>query len=147
MLDFFDQVVLASMMDLSCGFSRDLFLEWAENPKNTIIFTARSSPGTLARTLIEHLETKQVDLEVLKFDSFDYYDCRSCNSHDSLTLWFIGQKRFTLQNFSEGLWQWALHYDWAIVQTNNGIKNSPIALIPVACKLDANDPLCIVLTQ
>ncbi|EDO46395.1 predicted protein [Nematostella vectensis] len=58
------KVVLASMMDLTAGFSRDLFVEWADNPKNTVIFTARSSPGTLARTLIDNLELKQVELEV-----------------------------------------------------------------------------------
>ena len=48
------QVVLASMPDMECGFARDLFLQWCTNPKNSVILTSRSSPGTLARQLIVH---------------------------------------------------------------------------------------------
>ncbi|XP_071453951.1 probable cleavage and polyadenylation specificity factor subunit 2 [Hetaerina americana] len=47
------KVVLASMPDMECGFSRDLFLQWCSNPLNSIIITNRTSPGTLARKLIE----------------------------------------------------------------------------------------------
>merc|ERR1712180_28166 len=48
------KVVLASMPDMECGFARDLFLQWCTNPKNSVILTSRSSPGTLARQLIAH---------------------------------------------------------------------------------------------
>ena len=46
------KVVLASMPDMECGFARDLFLQWCSNPKNSVILTSRSSPGTLGRDLI-----------------------------------------------------------------------------------------------
>ncbi|XP_046401848.1 probable cleavage and polyadenylation specificity factor subunit 2 [Ischnura elegans] len=48
------KVVLASMPDMECGFSRDLFLQWCSNPLNSIIITNRTSPGTLSRQLIEN---------------------------------------------------------------------------------------------
>ena len=48
------KVVLASMPDMECGFSRELFAQWCTNPNNTIILTSRSSPGTLANDLIEN---------------------------------------------------------------------------------------------
>jgi len=48
------KVVLASMPDMECGFARELFLQWCSNPKNSVILTSRSSPGTLARQLIAH---------------------------------------------------------------------------------------------
>lgn len=59
------KVVLASMPDLESGYGRDLFMLWANNERNSIILTSRTSPGTLARTLIEqkpkvlHLMLKQ----------------------------------------------------------------------------------------
>lgn len=59
------KVVLASVADLTCGFSRELFIKWAEEPKNTVVFTCRPSPGTLARSLIENLQQKTVDIEVV----------------------------------------------------------------------------------
>ncbi|ELK36959.1 Cleavage and polyadenylation specificity factor subunit 2 [Myotis davidii] len=48
------KVVLASQPDLECGFSRDLFIQWCEDPKNSIILTYRTTPGTLARFLIDN---------------------------------------------------------------------------------------------
>ncbi|XP_018497303.1 cleavage and polyadenylation specificity factor subunit 2 [Galendromus occidentalis] len=59
------KVVLASMPDLESGYGRDLFMLWASNPKNSVILTSRSSPGTLARNLVDnrpkfvHLTLKQ----------------------------------------------------------------------------------------
>lgn len=73
------QVVLASTPDMECGFSRELFLQWAPKAANSIIITnrysifknaltrktctsstslhlpliVRSPPGTLARQLLE----------------------------------------------------------------------------------------------
>ena len=58
------QVVLASVPDLECGYSRDLFVEWAENPKNHIVLTCRTSPGTLARNFIENPTQDKVTLKV-----------------------------------------------------------------------------------
>ncbi|CAH8468792.1 unnamed protein product [Schistosoma rodhaini] len=37
------KVVLSSLSDLSCGFSRQLFAEWADNDLNTIILTSQES--------------------------------------------------------------------------------------------------------
>ncbi|KAF8569376.1 hypothetical protein P879_01141 [Paragonimus westermani] len=37
------KVVLASFSDLSCGFARQLFAEWADNDLNTVILTSRDS--------------------------------------------------------------------------------------------------------
>lgn len=35
------KVVLCSTIDMESGFSRDLFVQWASNPNNSIILTAR----------------------------------------------------------------------------------------------------------
>ncbi|XP_071079968.1 cleavage and polyadenylation specificity factor subunit 2-like [Haliotis cracherodii] len=58
------KVVLASTPDLQCGFSRDLFTAWCTNAKNSIILTNRTSPGTLARWLIDNQQNKTVTMEV-----------------------------------------------------------------------------------
>lgn len=55
---------MASVPDLQCGFSRDLFLAWCGSPKNSIILTNRTSPGTLARWLIDNPENKTVTMDV-----------------------------------------------------------------------------------
>ncbi|CAF1601439.1 unnamed protein product, partial [Adineta ricciae] len=58
------KVVLASQPDLECGFARDLFIQWAENDKNSIILTTRTSPGTLARELIDKPNVTTIEVEV-----------------------------------------------------------------------------------
>lgn len=58
------KVVLASVPDMECGFSRDLFIQWCGKPKNSIILTARTAPGTLARTLIDNPQMRSVTLEI-----------------------------------------------------------------------------------
>ncbi|XP_063222621.1 probable cleavage and polyadenylation specificity factor subunit 2 [Bacillus rossius redtenbacheri] len=58
------KVVLASSPDMECGFSRDLFLQWCTNPLNSIIITNRTSPGTLARLLIEEGGNRTLTIEV-----------------------------------------------------------------------------------
>ncbi|KAJ0026634.1 hypothetical protein NQD34_017634 [Periophthalmus magnuspinnatus] len=60
------KVVLCSQPDLESGFSRELFIQWCQNPGNSIILTYRTTPGTLARYLIDHPEEKMLDLEVKK---------------------------------------------------------------------------------
>ncbi|XP_029164296.1 probable cleavage and polyadenylation specificity factor subunit 2 [Nylanderia fulva] len=58
------KVVLASTPDMECGFSRELFLQWCTNPQNSIILTSRTSPGTLARDLVEKGGNRNIILEV-----------------------------------------------------------------------------------
>ncbi len=58
------KVVLASQPDLECGFARDLFIQWVENDKNSIILTTRTCPGTLARELIDKPNVTTIEVEV-----------------------------------------------------------------------------------
>ncbi|XP_053394070.1 cleavage and polyadenylation specificity factor subunit 2-like [Mercenaria mercenaria] len=58
------KVVLCSEPDLQSGFSRDLFVAWCGNPKNSIILTNRTSPKTLARWLIDNTDKETVTMEV-----------------------------------------------------------------------------------
>ncbi|XP_037541497.1 cleavage and polyadenylation specificity factor subunit 2 [Nematolebias whitei] len=60
------KVVLCSQPDLESGFSRELFIQMCENTKNSIILTYRTTPGTLARYLIDNPGEKMLDLEVRK---------------------------------------------------------------------------------
>lgn len=58
-------VVLSSTSDMESGFSRDLFVQWASNSVNSVIITSRSSPGTLARDLIENGgDGRQIELDI-----------------------------------------------------------------------------------
>lgn len=52
------------MQDLTSGFAKDLFVEWAEDEKNSVIFSTRTAPGSLARKLIENPNTAKVEVEV-----------------------------------------------------------------------------------
>ncbi|XP_023939534.2 probable cleavage and polyadenylation specificity factor subunit 2 [Bicyclus anynana] len=58
------KVVLASFPDLETGFARDLFLLWAPQAQNSIVLTSRTSPGTLARDLIEKGGDRTLELTV-----------------------------------------------------------------------------------
>ncbi|XP_077285623.1 cleavage and polyadenylation specificity factor subunit 2 [Arctopsyche grandis] len=60
------KVVLASCPDLNSGFSRELFLLWASQAQNSIVLTTRTSPGTLARDLLENGGNRTLDLIVKK---------------------------------------------------------------------------------
>lgn len=51
---------------MECGFSRELFLQWCSNPQNSIIITNRTSPGTLARDLVEMGGNRTLSLEIKK---------------------------------------------------------------------------------
>ncbi|GIY28510.1 cleavage and polyadenylation specificity factor subunit 2 [Caerostris extrusa] len=53
-----------SMPGMECGFSRDLFIQWCGNPRNSIILTSRSLPGTLARSLIEAPNQRAIELVI-----------------------------------------------------------------------------------
>lgn len=71
-----NKLVLASTPDLQCGFSRNLFAEWCENPRNMIIFTEKSSYKTLANKLIDNLNiTFLPNFQVFKiFGRFSFKD-------------------------------------------------------------------------
>lgn len=77
------KVVLASFPDMETGFARELFLQWCSNANNSIILTSRyrfvdsktktylkqisifrTSPGTLARDLIDNGGARTIDLTV-----------------------------------------------------------------------------------
>ncbi|XP_073020033.1 cleavage and polyadenylation specificity factor subunit 2 isoform X1 [Primulina eburnea] len=45
------KIVLASMASLEAGFSHDIFVEWAADVKNLVLFTERGQFATLARML------------------------------------------------------------------------------------------------
>ncbi|XP_057952872.1 cleavage and polyadenylation specificity factor subunit 2 isoform X2 [Malania oleifera] len=45
------KIVLASMASLEVGFSHDIFVEWATDVKNLVLFTERGQFATLARML------------------------------------------------------------------------------------------------
>lgn len=54
-------VVLASQPDLESGFSRELFINWASHPNNSIILTQRCSQLTLASQLMELAQVNPVE--------------------------------------------------------------------------------------
>ncbi len=58
------KVVLCSQPDLEAGFSRELFIQWCQDAKNSVILTYRTTPGTLARYLIDNPGEKRIELEV-----------------------------------------------------------------------------------
>ncbi|XP_075221606.1 cleavage and polyadenylation specificity factor subunit 2 [Lycorma delicatula] len=60
------KVVLASSPDMECGFSRELFLQWCSKSNNSIIITSRTSPGTLARDLIQLGGSRTMNVQVKK---------------------------------------------------------------------------------
>ncbi len=64
------------MPDLECGYSRDLFVEWASGPKNHIVLTCRTSPGTLARNFINNPTQDKVTLKVSESQSICLFVCQ-----------------------------------------------------------------------
>ncbi|CAG7660639.1 unnamed protein product [Allacma fusca] len=58
------KVVLASTPDLESGFSRELFMLWCQDSKNSLILTTKTSPGTLARILMDDPTPKLIEVEV-----------------------------------------------------------------------------------
>ena len=66
-------VVVCSMQSLFSGYAQDLFVEWASNPVNRIIFTDRSKPNTISRRLMENPKMGTLFMEV---GYFYYPFCR-----------------------------------------------------------------------
>ena len=71
------KVVLCSQPDLESGFSRELFIQWCRDAKNSVILTYRTTPGTLARYLIDNPGERMLDLEVRlsRDDLYNIYVC------------------------------------------------------------------------
>lgn len=65
-----NKLVLVSLSDMECGHGKNLLLEWCENPKNTVLFTHRPAPNTLASSLLEMAQinnghpNKKISIEV-----------------------------------------------------------------------------------
>lgn len=60
------KVVLASKASLEVGFSHDIFVEWASDPKNLVLFTERGQFATLARILQADPPPKAVKVTMSK---------------------------------------------------------------------------------
>ncbi|XP_071961785.1 cleavage and polyadenylation specificity factor subunit 2-like [Antedon mediterranea] len=60
------KVVLASVPDMECGYSRDLFLQWSTKPNNSIILTSRTSPTTISREFIQNTNKQKLWLKIKK---------------------------------------------------------------------------------
>ncbi|TQD82980.1 hypothetical protein C1H46_031490 [Malus baccata] len=60
------KVVLASMASLEAGFSHDIFVEWANDAKNLVLFTERAQFGSLARMLQADPPPKAVKVTISK---------------------------------------------------------------------------------
>lgn len=60
------KIVLASMASLEFGFSHDIFVEWASDSKNLVLFTERGQFGTLARILQSDPPPKAVKVTMSK---------------------------------------------------------------------------------
>eukprot|EP00249_Psilotum_nudum_P015759 c25506_g1_i1 orf=216-2441(+) len=60
------KVVFASTASLEAGFARELFVEWACDSKNLVLFTERGQFGTLARMLQSESPPKVVKLTTSK---------------------------------------------------------------------------------
>jgi cleavage and polyadenylation specificity factor subunit 2 len=63
------KVVLASTTSLETGWSRELFGRWCQSEKNTIIFTERAIPGSLAYSLIKNPNIRTITLNVSIYKS------------------------------------------------------------------------------
>ncbi|KAH0978924.1 hypothetical protein GBA52_006101 [Prunus armeniaca] len=66
LVQILESVVLASMASLEAGFSHDIFVEWATDPKNLVLFTERAQFGTLARMLQADPPPKAVKVTMSK---------------------------------------------------------------------------------
>ncbi|KAK4474203.1 hypothetical protein MN116_003500 [Schistosoma mekongi] len=63
------KVVLSSLSDLSCGFSRQLFAEWADNDLNTVILTSQESVTTGTGESCQSLVSRLIGLAKKDIDA------------------------------------------------------------------------------
>jgi len=57
------KLVLATMSSLLTGFALELFIQWSNDPRNSVIFVDRSYPNTPARRLMENPKMGTMYLE------------------------------------------------------------------------------------
>ncbi|RKP07912.1 beta-lactamase-like protein [Thamnocephalis sphaerospora] len=55
------KVVLATSPSLEGGFARELFMQWATDPKNVVVLTERAEPGSLSRMLRDEWQSHFAD--------------------------------------------------------------------------------------
>lgn len=55
------KVVLATSSSLECGFSKELFIRWAPDPRNSIILTTTSSPNSFATRVAQLAKSRSGD--------------------------------------------------------------------------------------
>lgn len=61
------KVVLSSFESLNAGFARDLFIDWAPDPRNLVIFVCKPQRGTLSYKLFGHVQhSKGLNLQDTK---------------------------------------------------------------------------------
>ncbi|CAB4056673.1 CPSF2 [Lepeophtheirus salmonis] len=75
------KVVLASMPDMESGYSRELFIQWCTNPKNSIILTSRSPANTLAYDLMTKGSGRTIELEIKKRVELTGTELEEYNKH------------------------------------------------------------------
>ncbi|CAF1481416.1 unnamed protein product, partial [Adineta steineri] len=63
-VEWMSDKIVQHQPDLESGFARDLFIQWVENDKNSIILTTKTCPGTLARELIDKPNLTTIEVEV-----------------------------------------------------------------------------------
>ncbi|KAK0182676.1 hypothetical protein PV327_000789 [Microctonus hyperodae] len=96
------KVVLASTPDMECGFSRDLFLQWCSNPQNSIIITSRTSPGTLARDLVENGGNRTITLEIKKRVKLEGFELEDYQKRERIKQEMMKQEQMETDDISSG---------------------------------------------
>ncbi|KAK0073996.1 hypothetical protein PV325_008911, partial [Microctonus aethiopoides] len=96
------KVVLASTPDMECGFSRDLFLQWCSNPQNSIIITSRTSPGTLARDLVENGGNRTITLEIKKRVKLEGFELEDFQKRERVKQEMMKQEQMETDDISSG---------------------------------------------
>ncbi|XP_008555333.3 probable cleavage and polyadenylation specificity factor subunit 2 [Microplitis demolitor] len=94
------KVVLASTPDMECGFSRELFLQWCSNPQNSIIITSRTSPGTLARDLMENGGNRSITLELKKRVKLEGYELEEYQKRERAKQEMMKQEKMETDDIS-----------------------------------------------
>ena len=73
-------VIMASPGMLQNGPSRELFVKWAPDPKNGVVFTGYSVEGSLAKKVID--EDKKIDVggQIITREMAVYYESFSAHA-------------------------------------------------------------------
>ena len=57
-------MILASMETLACGPAKEMFLDWAADPRNLVLFTQQPLIGSLAHDVLHANVPAVLDVEV-----------------------------------------------------------------------------------